>query len=111
MNKAYRKLRTSFAPDVRFQVDTVPFRDRETTGLEQLKDRLLRESLEKTANVQDNTLLRRAANDAAALAWTTNFPVLLFPALFEEKARTAMLQRRRQDRVRQRSLNLLLKAA
>ncbi len=111
MNKTYKRVRTRFAPEVRFEVDALPFRARETTGLEQLKDRLLRQWLDNAADTEDNTLLRRAANDAAALAWATNYPVLLFPTLLEEKARAALLQRRRQERVRQRSLNLLPKAA
>jgi hypothetical protein len=41
------------------------------------------------------------------LAWVTQFPLLVFPALFEEKAETAMLQAKRQASVRQRSLELL----
>jgi hypothetical protein len=111
MNKTYRRVRTRFAPDVRFELDAIPFRARETTGLEQLKARLLRQLLDRTADPEENTLLRRAANDAAALAWATNYPVLLFPGLLEEKAREALLQRRRQEQVRLRSLNLLPQAA
>ncbi|HZQ46630.1 MAG TPA: hypothetical protein VFC07_06450 [Verrucomicrobiae bacterium] len=111
MNKTYRRVRTRFAPEVRFEVDAIPFRATQTTGLELLKNRLLRNLLEKTTDPEENTLLRRAANDAAALAWATSYPVLLFPALLEEKAREALLQRQRQTRVLQRSLNLLLKAA
>jgi hypothetical protein len=111
MNKTYRRVRTRFAPEVRFEVDAIPFRATQTTELEQLKDRLLRQLLQKTTDPAENTLLRRAANDAAALAWTTSYPTLLFPELFEEKARGALLQHQRQTRVRQRSLNLLLNAA
>lgn len=111
MNKTYKRVRTRFAPEVRFEVDAIPFRATQTTGLERLKDRLLRELLQKTTDAEENTLLRRAANDAAALAWATNYPVLLFPTLLEEKARGALLQHEHQARVRQRSLNLLSKAA
>lgn len=111
MNKTYRRVRTRFAPEVRFEVNAIPFRATQTTELEQLKDRLLLQLLEKTTEPEENTLLQRAANDAAALAWATNYPTLLFPVLLEEKARGALVQRQRQARVRQRSLNLLLKAA
>lgn len=111
MNKTYRKLQTRFARDVRFELDAIPFRARETTGLEQLKARLLRQLLDKTTDPEENTLLRRAANDAAALAWATNYPALLFPGLLEEKAREALLRAERQEQVRLRSLDLLPKAA
>ena len=111
MNGKYRKVRTRFAPEVRFEVNAIPFRATQTTELERLKDRLLRELLQQITNPEENTLLRRAANDAAALAWATNYPVLLFPALLEEIAQEALLQRERQTRVRERSSNLLLKAA
>jgi hypothetical protein len=51
--------------------------------------------------------LRRAANEAAALAWFTPFPLLFFPALLEEKARAALRQGARQRCVRNRSETLL----
>ncbi len=111
MKKTYGKLRTRFAPEVRFDVDTVPFRATETTALENLKDRLLRQLLEQATNPDQNTALRRAANDAAALAWVSRYPLLVFPTLLEEKARAALVQWRRQAGVRRRSLSLLLKAA
>ena len=107
----YEKVRTRFAREVRFNVEPVPFRAAETTRLEALKNRLLREVLEGAEGAAQNTALRRAANDAAALAWATEYPLLVFPALFEEKAETALLQCRRQARIRQQSLNLQLQAA
>ena len=55
--------------------------------------------------------LRRAANDAAALAWVTAYPLLVFPALLEEKVRAALRQYGRQAGIRRRSANLLLQAA
>ncbi|MDB6023148.1 MAG: hypothetical protein JWQ04_3005 [Pedosphaera sp.] len=109
--KVNEKLRARFAREVRFDVPTVPYRETETTALEELKARLLRQLLEQTTELTQNTVLRRAANDAAALAWLTRYPLLAFPALLEEKAKAALLQCQRQAGVRQRSLNLLLKAA
>jgi len=111
MKNRYEKVQTRFAPEVHFEVNPVPFRAVETTALERLKDHLLRQLLEQTTRPAQNTALRRAANDAAALAWSTNFPLLLFPGLLEEKARAALLQVRRQACVRERSRNLLLEAA
>ena len=111
MNARRKRVPTRFGPQVRFKVETVPFRATQTTVLERLKDRLLREHLKNVSDPEQNALLRRAANDAAALVWLTPFPLLLFPTLLEEKARTALLQRRRQAGVRRRSLNLALEAA
>jgi len=111
MKKTQAKLRTRFAREVRFDVDTLPFRAAENTELEKLKDRLLRQLLEQAASPAENTALRRAANDAVALAWVSQYPLLVFPALLEEKAQTALVQCQRQAGVRQRSQNLLLQAA
>lgn len=78
---------------------------------EKLKGRLLRRLLDDAIQPELNTPLRRAANDAAALAWTTSFPLLFFPALLEEKARCARLQLQKQSYVRLRSETLLVEAA
>jgi hypothetical protein len=85
----------------------MPFRAIQETEFERLKGRLLREALYQTEAPGVNGYLRRAANEAAALAWVTPYPVLVFPALFEEKVQTAMLQAARQVSVRRRSLELL----
>jgi hypothetical protein len=111
MNDTNKRVRTRFAPPVRFDVKTTPFRATQTTELERLKDRLLRTLLDEVADADQNVLLRRAANDAAALAWATCYPVLLFPELLAEKVRAALDQRERQTQVRRRSRNLLLEAA
>ena len=111
MTKTYEKVRTKFARPVRFNVDPVPFRAAETTELELLKARLLKGLLEKADDVDQTVALRRAANDAAALAWATQVPLLVFPALLEEKARAALVQYRRQARIRQTSQSLILAAA
>jgi hypothetical protein len=107
MKNPYGKVRARFGREVRFAVAPVPFRAAETTQLDNLKDRLLRQFLEQTADPVQNTALRRAANDAVALAWVTQYPLLVFPALLEEKARAALLQVERQARIRARSHNLL----
>ena len=111
MKETTKRVRTKFAREVRFGVKTTPFRAEQTNELERLKNRLLRQLLDDATNPEQNLLLRRAANDAAALAWVTGYPLLLFPTLLEEKARAALLQLERQARVRQRSRNLLLEAA
>jgi hypothetical protein len=109
-DKKYRRLQTQFAADTRFEVLAIPFRVTETTELERLKERLLLQLLKGATTTEQNVLLRRAANDAVALAWATHYPILLFPTLLEEKAETALLQYQRQQQVRERSLSLALTA-
>src|SRR4051812_33106411 len=111
MNDKTKQLRTRFAPDTRFEVQALPFRTTETSALERLKERLLLQLLQQATDPEQNVLLRRAANDAVSLAWATQYPLLLFPALLEEKAAAALLHYRRQKQVRQRSLSLALAAA
>jgi hypothetical protein len=75
--------------------------------LEQLKNRLLREELTRAATLEMNVHLRRAANDAAALAWLTPYPLLVLPGLFDEKALIARKQAARAGSIRARSAELL----
>ena len=73
-------------------------------SLDELKQRLLRE---KAAAESDPALfvgLRDAAEEAAALAWATPYPLLLLPELFAEKAAEAGVRSDRHRRIRQRSL-------
>jgi hypothetical protein len=106
--KRERKLRTSFAPETRFELRPEPaLRAATETALAQLKKELLWEALENAVGADLNARLQRAANDAAALAWTTKVPLLVFPALFEEKAQLAVGQAARQEFIRERSRELL----
>jgi len=90
---------TVFGPDTRFEVNPIPpapFRAVLENEFERLNNRLLRERL---ANAETATLgieLRRAANEAAGLAWATAYPLLFFPSLFEEKVAMAKRRVRRQ---------------
>jgi len=83
-----------------------PFRALQETEFERLKLQLLEERLAEETDAELNSYLRRAANEAASLAWVTSYPLLVFPALFEEKAEAASAQALRQEQVRQRSLDL-----
>ena len=110
MNENYRKVPTRFGPETGFEVKPVspaPFRARQEAELERLKARLLSERLEALGDPEVGGQLRRAANEAAALAWVTRYPILFFPVLFEEKAETALLRAERQEQVLQRSRGLL----
>ena len=110
MKTNYRRVTTRFGPDTRFELRPAPaaaFRAARENELEQLKRRLLGEALGQTTQPRLGGYLRRAANEAAALAWTTPYPLLVFPGLFAEKADAALLQAERQKSIRRRSLDLL----
>lgn len=110
MNTTYRRVPTRFEPEARFEMTpapAAPFRVTQETELERLKDRLLRERLARIYEPELNAGLRRAANEAAALAWVTAFPLLVFPGLFEEKSRAALVQAQRQACIRERSRELV----
>jgi hypothetical protein len=67
-----------------------------------LRNRLLQETLDGQPGELLANLLRLAAVEAEAQAWLTSFPLLLFPTLFEEKARDAQNYVARQQRLRPR---------
>jgi hypothetical protein len=77
---------------------------------EELKNRLLRERLSRAAEPGWESLLRRAANEAAALAWVTPYPLLVFPDLFAEKAESAVRVALKQARTFRQTRKLLLVA-
>jgi hypothetical protein len=107
------KITSWFEPDTRFDVTpvpAVPFRGTLETELDRLKARLLQELLDQTTDQQNYAHLRRAANEAAGLAWFTPFPLLFFPGLLEEKARAALRQGAKQRCIRDRSQSLLEEA-
>jgi hypothetical protein len=101
MKKNKQFVPTEFGPETRFELratPTAPFRATQETEFERLKNKLLAEQL-VAATPELNVPLRRAANDAAALAWATVFPLLVFPVLFEEKIEAAVLRVKRQARI------------
>ena len=108
-----RKLTPEFGPETRFDMPPplpAPFRAMLNDELERLKDRLLREAL---AGAEPALVapLRRAANEAAALAWVQPFALLLLPELFAEKARTAAKRTRRQREILSQTRGNYAKAA
>jgi hypothetical protein len=110
MNKNYRRVPTKFGPETGFEVrlaPPAPFRAREEAELEKLKAQILTERLGENREPQLESLLRLAANEAAALAWVTRYPLLVFPTLFDEKAEAALLRADRQKQIRERSRELL----
>jgi len=113
MNQKNNGVPTRSAPETRFELAPAPgapFRATQETELEPLKERLLVRILREIPEPAFNAPIRRAANDAAALAWTTAHPTLVFPVLLEEMAATARLQVQRQARIRERSRELTQKS-
>jgi hypothetical protein len=104
-----KNIPTRFEPDERFEIrpePPAPFRTLQENEFEKLKAQLLEERLAEDGS-ELSAYLRSAANEAASLAWVTAYPLLVFPALFEEKATAASVQAERQQRIRQRSSDLL----
>jgi hypothetical protein len=109
MNKNKTRVPAKFGPETRFEprpATAAPFRATRETEFERLKTRLLAEQL-AGAGPDWNALLRRAANDAASLAWVTVYPLLVFPVLFEEKIAAAVRRAERQARIYADSHELL----
>lgn len=107
MNTKTIALRTEFGEETRFELQPMDaFRAVHEKEFERLKARLLA-IRQSEAGTKWEGPLRDAANDAAALAWTTPAPLLVFPVLFEEKAAAAVLQNRRQARILKQSRELL----
>lgn len=84
------------APGSRSAIRTDGLRRRAEGGLDRLREGLLNQTL---AQVQSTALVRpilRAAQEAAALAWLEEFPLLVFPCLLQEKVDAAKHRAQRQ---------------
>jgi hypothetical protein len=109
MKKNYKRVRTKFGPETRFELTPVQLaRARQEAEFARLKNELLLKRLQDLLEPQSKDHLQVAAGEAAALAWVTPYPLLVFPVLFEEKAEAALLRSQRQAQVRRRSRDLLL---
>ena len=105
LNQVYAR----FEPEVAFEItpvqSSVSERDQE---LEVLKQRLLKESLQELEGGELKPIVRRAANEAASLAWLTPYPLLVFPTLLEEKRHEAISRARKQRKIRESTAKLVL---
>lgn len=97
-----RKIVAKFASDTRFIVRPAPARGEQEKALERFKERLVQDATAGQEEAATRELLQRAANEAAALAWMTPFPLLFLPGLLDEKVRQAQAQAERQQAVFQR---------
>lgn len=105
-----RKVPTEFGMETRFEVNPVPlapFRALMETEFERLNSRLLHEQLAGARTALLAGELRRAANEAAGLAWATAYPLLFFPALFEEKVRQTARRVARQEAILEETRELV----
>jgi hypothetical protein len=110
MKRNKTKVRTTFVPEIRFELrpaPEAPFRALQETEFEELKQRLLARQLTLAPAAEFVPNIRRAANEAAALAWATVFPLLVFPVLFEEKTEAGLNRLEKQAHVYKNSRELL----
>jgi hypothetical protein len=108
-----RKVPTQFEAETAFAVPVpaVPSRGMMERELEALKDRVWRELRQELPNPEFHAPLRRAVNEAAALAWLTPYPLLFLPLLAEEKARREQQLIVRQREIRDRTVSFMPQAA
>ncbi len=102
MNQNKTKLSAEFRPETRFELHPaagVAFRAILPGLFEKLKDDLLAEKLFFAQTVAWHVPLRRAANEAAALAWSHPFPLLVLPELFAEKVAETTQHLARQEKI------------
>lgn len=109
MRNQRKKVPTKFGAATRFEPTLSRVgqcRTARHAELERLKTALLEDRLEETWADRQRAVVR-AANDAAALAWATPYPALVFPALFDEKVDAALVMADRQEEVTRTSRELL----
>lgn len=114
MKTTNNRVETRFGPPMRFKLKpggAKPSKGGHEEAFEQLKERLLTDELTRAATTAAGPALRRAAMDAAAVAWTTRYPLLVLPELLREKAAAAHAYARRQRTILRRSQSLLSLAA
>lgn len=105
-----RKLRTYFDPDTEFEAELLagePLRETFAT----LQESLVNETLDATDTLALHAPLKQAANEAAGLAWTTQYPLLVFPTLFYEKAQRVREREDRAGRIKAQTAEFLMEAA
>lgn len=110
MTNRYYRLPAQFGPPVEFELKPAPgvvSREREKLQFQRLQDRLLQEAGAGTQHTAVQRNLKRAAIEAAAIAWTTPFPLLVWPTLFLERAEAIRFQTERQEEILKRSEVLL----
>jgi hypothetical protein len=104
-----RKLNAYFDADTEFEAEVLGS-DNLKQAFAGLQDALVAETLNETETLALHAPVKQAANEAAGLAWTTAFPLLVFPTLFHEKVDRARLQQDRAERIKAQTADLLMEA-
>ena len=99
--------RVEFAPNSEFELAPKYERELVEARFGELKEGLLDELISETETLPLHKRFEHAANEAAGLAWTTDFPLLVFPGLFDELTRNERAKATRQERIRARSEMLM----
>ena len=104
-----RKLNAYFDPETEFEPEVLagePLKQ----AFAGLQETLVNETLEETETLALHAPVKQAANEAAGLAWTTTFPLFVFPTLFQEKVDRARRQQTRAERIKSETSSLLMEA-
>jgi hypothetical protein len=104
-----RKLNAYFDPDTEFEAEVLGS-DCLKEAFAGLQEALVSEALGETETLALHAPVKQAANEAAGLAWTTAFPLLVFPTLFNEKVERARRQQNRAERIKAQTMDLLTEA-
>lgn len=108
MTTRLRTVPTEFLPPDRFEVEpTHPTRQAVEARFAKLQSSLLDDLASGDEADVAREALQLAANQAAGLAWTTGYPLLVFPGLFAELAAKVECRAKRQKQIKGRSEMLL----
>ena len=108
MNAVYdSKVPTHFAEEARFELEPRLEEHKSEELFTELKAGLLDNVIEDTATLSLRKRFQQVAGEAAGIAWTTEFPMLVYPTLFEELASKARLSAARGEMIKARSATLL----
>lgn len=107
MSARYNDRLDYFDEGARFDLEPRFEREEVEARFNGLKDDLLEDALVETQTLELHPRLKHAANEAAGLAWTTEFPLLVFPELFDEFAQRERARLNRQQRIRVRTQRLM----
>jgi hypothetical protein len=103
------KLNTYFEPHEEFEAPLLrgePLKE----SFADLQEALVTETLHETETLALHGRVKQAANEAAGLAWTTPFPLLVFPTLFNENVERVRQQDERGRRIKAKSADLVMEA-
>lgn len=104
-----RKINAYFDPETEFEAEVLrgePLK----AAFAGLQETLVTETLDDTQTLALHAPVKQAANEAAGLAWTTGFPLLVFPTLFAEKVDMVRKRQDRAERIKAQTAGLLMEA-